>query len=133
MTIHNPLVQGYTPANHRPCSAFTAAIAVGIVGHFMYTLPYKGNEEAIHYQSATDHLMGKKVEIYISTLNHNRKQRNGNCIYNLFAKCTICWTTLDLSTSMKLPCCRRFMTPINTFLPFLSTLQNGLLQSPSLT
>lgn len=29
------------PANQRPCRALTAAMAVGIDGHFTYTLPYK--------------------------------------------------------------------------------------------
>lgn len=33
------------PANQRPWSALTVAIAAGIDGHFTYTFPYKAKQE----------------------------------------------------------------------------------------
>lgn len=37
----------HIPANQRPWSAFTVAIAAGIEGHFTYTLPYVKEEKKI--------------------------------------------------------------------------------------
>lgn len=52
---HKSSSEMFLPANQRPCKALTAAMAVGMDGHFTYTLPYKKNKENALKMSRRSH------------------------------------------------------------------------------
>lgn len=81
----------HTPANQRPWSAFTVAIAAGIEGHFTYTLPCNKGQEVNRFNLIptlgwTVQINARQIflDLLESSCQHKCEQRRHVC-------CTLQW------------------------------------------